>query len=76
MTTSVKGASRRLPAVTMSTKIGPHRDVARPSPMALPRSGTTKPAHTWPAQMPFKAESGLAKRGAIGSQPSTKAPSR
>jgi len=56
-----KGASRRLPQVDMSKKIGPHRDVARPNPVAPSRDGSTKPLNSpWPTS-PIRLESGKAR---------------
>jgi hypothetical protein len=76
MTLSTKGASRRMAQVTMSTKVGQHRNVSRPNPVAASTSMSTKPLNTpWPTN-PAKLGSGLAKRAAIGSMPSSKAPAR
>jgi hypothetical protein len=70
------GSARPVAAQTMSTKIGPHRNGSIHDTQAPSTSGSTKPAHTWPAPTPFKAESGLARPGRLGSMPSKVAPGR
>jgi hypothetical protein len=71
------GASRVLPARDMARKMVSGTVIAnRPSPIAPPRTGSTKPPHTWPAPTAFKTESGLARPGRLGTMPSRDAPRR
>jgi hypothetical protein len=75
--TSIKGANAREPARDMSVKVvaeTQHFDA--PSPKAPPTSGSTKPAHTWPAPTSFKAESGRAVAARLGTMPSRTGPGR
>jgi hypothetical protein len=73
MTTSIKGASRRLPAVDMALKVLPSR--ALPEPTSEMPASSGKPPADWPTN-PCKLESGLARPGRIGTMPSTDTPSR
>jgi hypothetical protein len=72
--TTILGANRPAPVRDWVRKIGPHREVTRPDPKARSTSLTTKPPHTWPAPTPFKAESGRAVPGRLGSMPSKTSP--
>jgi hypothetical protein len=67
------GASRRVPQVDMSTKVGPHRNVSRPPSEMSASSG--KPPADWPSN-PTKFESGKARSTFHGPTPSREAPPR
>jgi hypothetical protein len=56
--TPILGANRPAPVRDWVRKFGPRRHDPLPPP-EMPR-GPQKPAHTWPAPAPFKAESGRA----------------
>ena len=74
--TPIRGANRDAGAIDMNKKVGPHYDVTRPPAKAPPTTGSTKPAHSWPAPTRGTLGSGLARKSAIGSMPSRTGPSR
>jgi hypothetical protein len=73
MTTSIKGASRKLPQVDMARKVLPSR--ALPEPKSEMPASSGKPPADWPANS-CRLESGLARPGRLGSMPSTDTPSQ
>jgi hypothetical protein len=70
-----KGADAREGAIDMARKVSPPRhEVAVPAP-DMPMPGTAAPVANWPGPRGALG-SGLAKRGSLGSMPSSKAPGR
>jgi hypothetical protein len=74
--TTILGANRPAPVRDWVCKIRPHRTDGQPNFIAPPRTGSTKPPHSWPPPTKFTPQSGIAKKAAIGSMPSRVGPSK